>query len=199
MKTIHYYFDFISPYSYLSNFRLPDLAAQYGYEIVYHPIDLKAAKLAAGNDGPATAQMPKKMRYAFADLMRWAKKYNAPLAMVAEGGIPDPTKANIGTFYAIDRNQAAAYVTEMWRATFGSGARMDSPDALAQVATTMGWDAQEFLQFIESDEAAQRYAQENQVAQDSGVFGAPIMVVGEEMWWGNDRLDLMEEHLAELG
>ena len=195
MPTIDFYFDFVSPYSYLANCRLPALAQERGCTIAYKPIDLKATKLAAGNTGPATAQMPLKLRYAVADLTRWAKRYGAPIAF-STAGVPDPTRPNKGTYYAIDRGQEAEYVRAMWHATFGTGGAMGSEDVLRQVATGMGWNADDFIAFVDSEEAARRYEEGNLKAQERGVFGVPIMMVGDAMWWGNDRLDFLEEHLA---
>lgn len=194
MSSIDFYFDFLSPYSYLAHCRLPELAKKYGYEINYKPIDLKAAKLAAGNTGPATVQMPVKLRYAMADLGRWAKRYGVPMAFAQ---VPPVTeRANKGVFYALQKDQAEAYVSALWGATFGVGGEFDSDEVLNAVARQLGWSSDEFLEFVQSDTAEQLYAEGNKAAQERGVFGAPVMMVGEEMWWGNDRLDLLEEYLA---
>lgn len=194
MSNIDFYFDFISPYSYLAHARLPDLADKYGYTITYRPIDLKAAKLAAGNTGPATVQMPFKLRYAMADLTRWAEKYDVPLAFAKTPPVTE--RANKGTFFAMDKGQARAYVEALWAATFGVGGEFDSDEVLSEVARQLDWSPEEFLGFLRSDTAEQRYQESNKEAHGRGVFGAPIMMVNEEMWWGNDRLDLLEEYLA---
>lgn len=194
MANIDFYFDFLSPYSYLAHCRLPALADKYGYGVTYRPIDLKAAKLAAGNTGPATVQMPVKLRYAMADLTRWANKYGAPLAFAQ---VPPVTeRANMGTFFAQQKGQEQAYVSALWTATFGVGGDFNSDELLGDVARQLGWSPEEFLEFVESDTAKSLYETGNREAQDRGVFGAPIMMVGDEMWWGNDRLDLLEEYLA---
>ena len=194
MSNIDFYFDFLSPYSYLAHCRLPALADKYGYAISYKPIDLKAAKLAAGNTGPATVQMPVKLRYATVDLTRWATKYGAPLAF---GKAPPVTeRANKGTFFAIERGQAREYVSKLWLATFGSGGDFNSDEMLSDVSRRLGWSPEEFLAFVQSDKAQRLYETGNREAQDRGVFGAPIMMVGDEMWWGNDRLDFLEEYLV---
>jgi 2-hydroxychromene-2-carboxylate isomerase len=194
MNNIDFYFDFLSPYSYLAHCRLPALAEKYGYGISYRPIDLKAAKLAAGNTGPATAQMPVKMRYAMVDLTRWANRYGAPLAFAK---VPPVTeRANKGTFFAANKGQGRAYVSALWAATFGTGGEFNSDQLLGDVARQMGWSAEEFLEFLQSETAARLYEECNKEAHDRGVFGSPTMLVGDEMWWGNDRLDFLEEYLA---
>ena len=194
MGNIDFYFDFLSPYSYLANFRLPTLAVEYGYGITYKPIDLKAAKLAAGNTAPPTAAMPVKLRYAIADLTRWANRYGAPLAWAQAPPVSE--RVNKGTFFAIAKGQSQEYLDTVWSATFGSGGEFNSDEVLTAVARNMGWSPEEFLAYVVSDEAAALYEEGNQAAQARGVFGVPTMMVGDEMWWGNDRLDFLAEFLA---
>jgi len=194
MNNIDFYFDFISPYAYLAHYRLPALAQKYGYGVTYKPIDLKAAKLAAGNTAPPTAAMPAKLRFAMADLTRWAQRYGVPLAW--SKAPPVTERANIGTFFALDRGVEQAYVAALWGATFGAGGEFNSDEVLSEVARKLDWSPEEFLEFVQSDEARQRYAAGNQEAQARGVFGVPTMMVGDEIWWGNDRLAFLEGFLA---
>lgn len=195
MASIEFYFDFTSPYAYLAHCRLPAIADANGFTIDYVPIDLKAAKLAIGNDGPANIQLPVKMRYIFADLTRWADRYGAPFKVGKDASFASE-RANIGTLHAIERGQACEYVTAVWHASFGSGGSLGSDDLLRDVAGRMGWEPDDLLDFIESDAGREAYAEVNKRAQAKGVFGVPTMIVGETMWWGNDRLDFLENHLA---
>lgn len=194
MNNIDFYFDFLSPYSYLAHCRLPALADKYGYTISYKPIDLKAAKLAAGNTGPATAQMPAKLRYAMADLTRWSTRYGVPLAFAKVPPVSE--RANKGVIFALEKEQGQAYVSALWHATFGLGGEFNSDELLSDVARQLDWSPEEFLEFLQSGTAGGLFEEGNKAAHERGVFGAPTMIVGDEMWWGNDRLDFLEEYLA---
>ena len=194
MSTIDFYFDFLSPYSYLAHARLPALAGKYGYAIDYRPVDLKAVKLAAGNTGPATAQIPAKLTYFLTDMARWCDRYGIPFAFAKAPPVTD--RANKGVFFARRHGQAQEYVSALWGATFAVGGEFNSEAVLSDVAGAMGWPADKFLAFVGSDEAAGLYEQGNKEAVECGVFGAPTMMVGDQMWWGNDRLDFLEEYLA---
>ena len=194
MKTVDFFFDFMSPFAYLAHQRLPQLVDKFGYGISYKPIDLKAAKLAAGNTGPANVQIPVKIRYLLVDLTRWAERYGVPFKMPKVPSF-DSARANKGTFFAIERGRARDYVTHVWRESYGSGGSIGSEDLLKDVARQMDWSPQEFLDFTQSDAAERLYEQTNKEAHSRGVFGVPIMMVGENMWWGNDRLDFLEEYL----
>lgn len=195
MSAIDFYFDFTSPYAYMAHYRLPALADKYHCTINYKPIDLKAVKLACGNTGPATVEIPLKLRYVMADLMRWVKRYNAPFKVGRESKF-ESEKANKGTFFAAERGQARDYVILLWRATYGEGGSMGSDELLADVARKLAWSPDEFLGFVQSQEAEEMYKKMGEEAHGRGVFGVPTMIVGEEMWWGNDRLDFLDEYLA---
>ena len=99
---IDFYFDFISPYSYLAHCRLPAIAEQHGLEIAYHVVDLAAIKLDAGNTGPTTREMLLKLRYSGADQQRWAARYGVTLKRPSAYGL---NRLNEGVFWASDRGE----------------------------------------------------------------------------------------------
>ena len=197
MKRIDFYFDFWSPYAYLASKRLAELAEQQGWTIDYRPIDLTRAKLEAGNTGPPNLAIPPKIRYLMTDLKRWAARYGLPF-----GGVPkskDTKRINIGALLAQDRGMARDYVREAFDATWGQGCDPSSDELLTALDAMLGWDADEFLGYIGSSDAEERYEAVFKVAVKRGVFGVPIMLVGDEMWWGNDRLDFLGEFLEAQG
>src|SRR3546814_3604932 len=77
--TIDFYFDFISPFSYLAQLRLPEIARRHGRALAYHPIDIPEAKIAAGNYGPSNREVPAKIKVLTADLQRLGRRYDVPL------------------------------------------------------------------------------------------------------------------------
>lgn len=192
-RVLDFYFDFMSPFAYLAHTQLPALAALYELQIAYHAIDLPAAKLAIGNTAPPNVSMPVKLRYLVTDMQRWARRYGVPLAF------PKTLKSarlNRGLYYAADRGCESDYVRAAWLPTWGQGGDMGDEALIADIARAMGWDAAAFLAFTESPQAQERYARDNREAQARGVFGAPTMMLDDQMWWGNDRLGFLEEHLA---
>lgn len=195
MKRVDFYFDFWSPYAYLASHRLAEITEKHGCTVNYLPIDLKRAKLAAGNTGPANIEIPPKIRYLMTDLKRWADRYDLPFGEVPKGS--NIHRINKGTFFANDRDVSRTYVREGYRAVWGRGGDPDSDDLLTALAQTMNWDSDEFLSYIGSREADQRYEQVFDEAVKRGVFGVPIVIIDEQMWWGNDRLQFVEEYLAE--
>lgn len=193
-RKIDFFFDFVSPFSYLAHARLPSIAAKYGYSIEYHPIDLQTAKLAIGNTGPATREMPIKLEYMRLDLRRWAAVYGVPFKPVVGYG---SRRVNCITFFAIDRNCVGKYVNFTWDLIWGQGGAMNDDGLLKKIAQAMEWETEEMFAFAGAESTAKRLDAENQRATSLGVFGAPTMLIGDQMWWGNDRLSFLEDYLRE--
>ena len=191
-STIDFYFDFTSPYAYLAHQKLPELAERYGYAVRYRPIDLQEAKLAAGNTGPSNRDIPVKLKHLRIDMQRWAARYGVPIAPPRAHG---SARLNCGTFFAIDRGEARRYVGTAWHRVWGLGGAMNDDALLRDVAARMGWDGDAFLARTIAADAQARYRDATNEARERGVFGVPMMIVGEEMWWGNDRLQFLEEYL----
>ncbi len=197
MSRIDFYFDLWSPYAYLASDRLAEMAERHGCTVNYCPIDLIRAKLSAGNTGPPNLAIPPKIRYLMTDLKRWCARYGLPF-----GGVPkskDTKRINIGALLAQDRGMARDYVRAAYEATWGQGGDPNSDELLTTLAAKLDWDAEEFLGYVGSPAAEVRYDTIFEEAVKRGVFGVPIMLVGDEMWWGNDRLDFLEQFLEAQG
>jgi 2-hydroxychromene-2-carboxylate isomerase len=192
VPTIDFYFDFISPFSYLAYQRLPGLAARFGHSVTCHVLNLAETKLLGGNTGPTSRDQPLKRRYNQKDKERWARRYGVPIENPVSYG---PDRLNKGKFFADDRNATHAYIALAWRKLWGEGGDMAGEGILRETARHCGWDVEAFLAFTLSREADDRYEAATLAAHQRGVFGVPTMIIGDEMWWGNDRLDFLEEHL----
>lgn len=195
IRQIDFFFDFMSPFAYLAHQRLPVLASEYGYVLKYKPINLPAAKKAAGNTGPSNREIPAKLRYLTTDMKRWAERYGVPMKFPPS---LDSDLINKGTFYAIDRHQTQNYVAAAWRLLWGEGGDPSAAETLTEVALEMGWSPTDFTAYLNSPGAAECYRKCNQEAHRRGVFGVPTMLIGDDMWWGNDRLPFLAEHLKSL-
>jgi 2-hydroxychromene-2-carboxylate isomerase len=190
---IDFYFDFISPFSYLAYHRLPDLAARFGYALNYHVADLSELRRLAGNTGPRSTEQPFKLRYSRIDQKRWADRYGIPIKPPV--GSHDSSWLNRGTFYALDRGQIRNYLDNAWAKMRRDGRDIAEESMRRDIAHDLGWPADEFVAFTRSEPSQTRYRASTQEAHERGVFGVPTMIVGDEMWWGNDRLDFFEEYL----
>lgn len=192
-ESIEFFFDFASPYAYLAHVRLPAIAERYACLISYRPVDLAEIKRAAGNIGPATVHLPARQRYVEQDTARWARRYGVAMTHPADYG---SARLNRGAFLAIDRGVATKYVDTVGRRVWAEGGAMNDDALLHRIAEDMGWYAAEFIRYTTSETAVARHRVALDHARECGVFGVPTVVLGERLWWGNDRLPLLEAHLA---
>jgi 2-hydroxychromene-2-carboxylate isomerase len=191
--TIDFYFDFISPFSYLAHQRLPDLAARHGYSLAYHAASLAELKQLAGNTAPRVTQIPLKLRYSRIDQKRWADRYDVPIK--PPEGSHDSSWLNRGFFFAEDRGQQRDYVVNAWSKLRRDGRDMADERLWRDIAQELGWAPDEFVTFVRSGDSQRRYQASTLQAHERGAFGVPTMLIGAQMWWGNDRLDFLEEFL----
>jgi 2-hydroxychromene-2-carboxylate isomerase len=192
MKTVDFYFDFVSPYAYLASSRLPKLVEHYRINLVLHPIDLFRAKQAAGNTGPSTREIPPKAKYALTDLQRWAQRYGVPLSRPK--GF-DTARINRGLLWAKSRGAESRYFHAAYAAVWGRGGDPSDPELLRAVADEAGLRTGEFSRGVDAEPILRAYEQENLEAQARGVFGTPTFIIDDQMYWGNDRIDFLEEYL----
>jgi len=190
---LDFYFDFMSPFSYLAFQKLPGICDRYGLDLRLHVADLPKLKLLAGNTGPANVTIPIKIRYLRTDLERWAKHYGVPLTFppTLETGA-----LNRAFFYALDKGNGTDFIRAAWAEVWGKGRDPADPDLLRDLASLHGWVPEELAAWAASGEAIARLKAATEAAHDAGVFGVPTMVAGDQMWWGNDRLAFMEEALS---
>lgn len=191
-SNLDFYFDFMSPYAYLAHVRLPGIARKFGFDLRYHPLDLVRTKLAAGNNGPSNRAIPRKIAYLKQDFGRWANRYGVPIQTPKSH---DSELANLGALVAADEGKVTAYANEIWKHSWGQGGDFTLAD-IAIVVDALALPVESFLERLQSQTIRERYERINLDAQARGVFGVPTVMIGEEMWWGNDRLDFLEEYLS---
>jgi len=158
--------------------------------------DLNELKRRNNNTGPSSREQPLKSRYNQQEFRRWKTRYGVTFQRPA--GYDAESRINKGAFLALDRGRIHDYIVAAWRRTWGAGGSLADEGLMRDVAREMGWDAEAFMAFVVSDDALQRYRAETEAAHQRGVFGVPTMLVGEEMFWGNDHLTWLEEHIAQL-
>lgn len=191
---IDFYFDFISPFSYLAQIKLPGIARRHGRALNYRPIDIPQAKIAAGNYGPSNREIGPKIRVMTADLQRWAARYGVPLVFPA--GF-DCLRWNVGALFAAERGAAEAFVHEAYRRIWGRGIDPADEGELREAAQAADLNPDELSDFTLSSLGRTEFRKACVDAHLRGVFGAPLMFVDDQIFWGNDRLDFLDEYLSD--
>ncbi|QVM93332.1 2-hydroxychromene-2-carboxylate isomerase [Pseudomonas entomophila] len=193
-KTVEFYFDLGSPATYLGWTQLPALCARQDAQLVYRPMLLGGVFQATGNASPV--MVPAKGRYMFTDLQRFADRYGVPFGLPP--GFPVNTltlmRGVIGT-----QLQAPARFEALLKALFEGlwvhRRNLSDPAVLADTLAQAGFDAEAFVALAGQAEVKEALKQATEKAVGRGVFGAPTCFVGEQMFFGQDRLDFVEEAL----
>jgi 2-hydroxychromene-2-carboxylate isomerase len=194
-KTLEFFFDFGSPTSYLAWTQLPRLAAEAGAQLVWRPMLLGGVFKATGNASPA--MVPAKGRWMNQDMARWARRYGVPLAMNPH--FPINTLTLMRGAAGLQMRQSAdfeRYVDTVYRAMWEAPCNMGDPAVLAQVLQRAGFDVEVLLALVNDSEVKARLVATTEEAVARGVFGAPTVFVGTQMFFGQDRLDFVREALS---
>jgi 2-hydroxychromene-2-carboxylate isomerase len=193
-KCVDFYFDFGSPTTYLAWTQLPAIAAAAGAELNYHPILLGAIFQATGNRSPVA--VPSKAVWMMKDLARFAARYRVPFSHNPHFPINTLHLMRGAIGYQMKKPELFnSYVATIFKAIWVDGLNLGDQATLAQLLQASGFDATEFLTLIQLPEVKEKLRTETEAAVQRNVFGAPTFFVGDEMFFGQDRLDFVQEAL----
>ena len=193
-KTIEFFFDFGSPTTYLAYTQLPRIAAEAGAQLAYRPMLLGGVFKATGNASPVS--VPAKGRWMGGDIARWAQRYGVPFQFNPHFPINTLTlmRGAVGLQMrqpeVFDRYTAAVF-DAMWVAPRNLG----DADEQAALLARAGLQVDAFMALVGDAEVKARLVAHTEEAVSRGVFGAPTCFVGEQMFFGQDRLDFVREAL----
>jgi 2-hydroxychromene-2-carboxylate isomerase len=192
-KTLEFLFDFGSPATYLAHKAMPGLIQRTGAHVEYVPMLLGGVFKATGNASPA--QVPAKGAWMNRDLARWAARRG--------------TVFNRNPFFPIntlhlmrgaaglkDDPRFMAYVDAVFDAMWLDPKNLVDPAEMVPVLARAGVSVDAFRELTARDDVKDRLKTGTEAAVARGAFGAPTFFVGDEMFFGQDRLDFIEEALA---
>ena len=194
MKSFEFWFDFGSSASYLAWTQLPALEAATGATAILKPMLLGGVFQATGNQSPVT--VPAKGKYIFVDFERFAKRYGVPFKM--NPYFPVNTLLLMRGAIVLQRKgdpRFEDYCDAMFKAIWADSLNMNDPATAAEALRRAGFDAQALvaLATVQTIKDALKAATQEAVAR--GVFGAPTFFVGDQMFWGQDRMEFVREAL----
>ncbi|QIN82064.1 2-hydroxychromene-2-carboxylate isomerase [Rubrobacter tropicus] len=199
MKAVEFYYDLVSPYSYLAYGEVTRMCRERGAELALRPMLLGAVHNATGIQAPI--RIESKARYQAKDIRRWAEQYGLPI------DFPDPfpfrtLKTMRAAMFLKDRGELEAFTREAFVLYWEEGGapkgleEADEDGPVTEVARRVGADPEEVLAGASTPEAKEALKAATSGAVERGVFGAPAFFVGDEMFWGNDRLHFVEAALG---
>lgn len=193
MKRIEFFFDFGSPTTYLAHTQMPLLARRTGAEIVYRPMLLGAVFKATGNQSPAA--IAAKSNWMDADLKAFARRYGVGYSR--NPWFPVNTITLMRGAVAMQREgRLAPYADAIFHAMWVEPKNMNDPQIVGSVLAAAGFEPKHLLAAIEHQPVKDELRANTEEAIARGVFGAPTFFVGDRMFFGQDRLDFVEEALG---
>lgn len=192
-KTIEFYYDYGSPTAYLAWTQLPAVAERAGARLVRRPILLGGVFKATGNRSPVTIEA--KGRWMLEDLHRFAGRYGVVFNMNPHF-IVNTLAVMRGAVFAEQEGFLEAYDSVMFEAMWVRRKNLAEPEIAAAELHTAGIGADAVLAGMQAPEVKQALIERTEAAVARGVFGVPTCFVGDEMHFGQDRLDWVEAALA---
>jgi len=195
-KRVELFYDVGSTNSYFALHLLKSLADKYNAKVIYQPFNL--GYVFRNNNYVLMDEPKEKLSNRKRDLMRWAQRYDLPFS------IPDrfPIKTSTALRAVLAARQfdkeeefIFAVFAQYWE---GIDDRIDQIETLVAAAVGLGIDAADFATAVDSPVVREELIRSTNEALDRGVFGAPSIVVNDELYWGKDRMEFVEDELKKL-
>jgi len=196
-RRLDFFFDCSSPWTYLAFHAVQPLAAEIGAEIAWRPILVGGVFNAVNQTVYESRAKPNPLKQAYMrqDLAAWARLYGLRIVFPPKIFPVNSVKCMRGAFVALDEGCLVPYATAAFEAYWGDDRDISQPDVLADIAARAGLDRGRFFAAIEADSCKARLrANTDELIARRG-FGSPTMFVGDEMYFGNDRLPLVRAAL----
>ena len=185
---IEFWYEFASSYSFLSVMRIEALAERAGVDVAWRPFLLGPVFLALGwNDSPFNIYPPKG-RYMWRDLARLAEKYQLPFKLPSRFPRSGLLAARVALLGA-NEDWIAPFSRAVMAANFADDREIGEPDVIEAILDELGLPAGELLAAAVGKDNKLALRRQTEQAAAFGLFGAPTFRVGDEMFWGNDRLE----------
>jgi len=183
------FFNFRSPYCYLASKTLWPIIDDYNTKIIWRPVggwDLRSSP----------DRVKTKLPIARQDIARFAKRLNIPLTPPPI--TTDPTMAGAVSLLAEEKGLLRPFIIEIMHKEWAEGLDIGDPKVLLEVGNKIGLDGLEITTALTDEKRLKKLQQNAKEAEEVGVIGVPTFVIGEQMFWGQDRIDFVLEELQQL-
>ena len=190
MRAFDFFYDLGSPYSYLAATQLDGIERRTGATARLLPITLGGVRKSLGREMPP----PQQLLYMTQDVARWAQKYG--VTMQIPQVFPTRTIQALRACVAAEQEgRGAQAMHALFAAYWADGHDIGDPAVIERALSAAGLDGKALLAASESQEAKDGLRKNTDLALGRGVFGVPTFFAGERGFWGNDRLDFLEQEL----
>lgn len=198
-KTVEFIFDFASPNAYLAHCVLPGIAERTGAEIKITPCLLGGLFKITGNQAPMTAfgGIQGKLAYEALETQRFIAKHGVSQYRFNPHFPINTLLIMRGLVAARRQGVEKAYIDAVFAGMWERGLKMDDPAVVGQVLSEAGLDARTILESTQDPEVKGELLANTEAAAARGAFGIPTFFVGDEIFFGKERLGQVEEQLTD--
>ena len=195
-RTIAYYFTLVSPWAYIGHDLITTTARKHDAALDYRPVNLGEVFPNSGGL-PLAKRHPLRVAYRTVELKRWREKRGLDFVLKPRGWPFDPTLADCVAVAMLARGEDPnVYLANAFRAVFEKELNLGEAANVASILNEAGHDADVLIADAQSQPIREAYAANNKAALDVGVFGSPSYVLDGEVFWGQDRIELLDDALT---
>ncbi len=196
-KKLEFFYDCSSPWTYLAFTRIEEVAARHQAELIWRPILVGGVFNAVNPSVYESRERPvkAKARYYAKDLQDWAHLYGIKIGQPTVFPV-NSVKAMRGAFVALEHGRISPYSRRVFESYWGEDRDISKDDVLRDIVRAVDLDEKEYFAKIAAPEYKERLKANTEELISRGGFGSPSIFVEGEMFFGNDRLVLVEHALA---
>ena len=189
-----FFFDYTSPTAYIGDYAARQVAERTGAEMIYRPVFLGGIMNATGNRPPGMVQA--KAKYMGKDVPRCAARYGLHFGF--NPFFPMKTLTILRASLGMEPEEFATFRDACWHDIWGEGGHknLGDPEEIKAMCARIDMDGERIVAMGQDEALKAKLATNTEEAIERGTFGAPTYFVGDEMFFGHDRLDYVEELLS---
>ncbi len=199
LPTVEFHFDFGSPNAYLSHLVIPEIERRTGVEFAYVPVLLGGVFKLTNNAPPMVAlrDVKNKGEYGWLEMQRFIRAHGITEFQFNPYFPVNTLTIMRGAVFAQGRAYFALYVDAVYRHMWSAPKKMDDVGVIAAALEDSGLPAREILECTQNPEVKQRLLSNTEVSVTRGTFGSPTFFVGDQIYFGKDRLRDVEEAIIQ--
>ena len=196
-KSVDFIFDFASPNGYLAHHALKGIIERTGVSINYIPCLLGGIFKSTGNQAPfvAFAGIKGKNEYGMLEIQRYIKKYALSKFKMNEHFPLHTVMMQRGALVAEQDGKLMEYIEAVLASVWEENKKMDDPDVFVAELTAKGFNGANILERTQDPDIKKKLIDNTNGAVERGTFGIPTFYVGDEMFFGKERIDQVEEEI----
>lgn len=188
IKSFDFFFDFISPYSYLAHKQIRNIELQYKVKINYMPVLLAGLLKIAEIKAPA--MIPPKAKFMIKDCKLFAEKYKVKFKFNSFFPIQSLYLMR-GVLIAEKENKINSYIDKFFDAYWEDGLNLNDQKIIDEILKDLNFDPEVFKIKVSEQKIKDELKKRTNDAFLKGVFGTPSFIVNNKMFWGQDRLEFV--------